>query len=123
MTDSPQWYDDEAGPIVRLYAITAGRARPAGETFDLMTVVYGSTTPLDGQTLTPEQSSILRLCREGPQPVADIAAECDLPVSVIRVLLSDLLRFGCIRVSPPVPPAELPDVRILREVINGLRAL
>ncbi|MGW1927238.1 hypothetical protein ACWCQ0_52080 [Streptomyces massasporeus] len=35
-----------------------------------------------------------------------------------RIAVEDL-----IHVTRPVPPAELPDVSILREVINGLRAL
>ncbi|CAM5631314.1 hypothetical protein SALBM217S_06180 [Streptomyces griseoloalbus] len=29
----------------------------------------------------------------------------------------------CVHVNRPVPPAELPDESILRDVINGLRAL
>jgi len=39
------------------------------------------------------------------------------------VLLGDLLEAGYVKVSRPVPPAQLPDERILREVIEGLRAL
>jgi hypothetical protein len=39
------------------------------------------------------------------------------------VLLGDLLRDGQLRVIRPVPPAELPDAGLLRDVINGLRAL
>jgi hypothetical protein len=55
--------------------------------------------------------------------VAEIAADSELPVGVVRVLLGDLLDAGLIHVSHPVPPALLPDERILREVINGLQAL
>ncbi|WP_309094671.1 DUF742 domain-containing protein [Streptomyces sp.] len=55
--------------------------------------------------------------------VAELAAGADLPVGVVRVLLGDLLELGCVTVSRPVPPAQLPDERILREVIEGLRAL
>ncbi|WP_233415669.1 DUF742 domain-containing protein, partial [Streptomyces sp. N35] len=42
---------------------------------------------------------------------------------VVRVLLGDLLELGVVRVTRPVPPAQLPDEKILREVIDGLRAL
>ncbi|MEW2491476.1 DUF742 domain-containing protein, partial [Streptomyces sp. NPDC048411] len=45
------------------------------------------------------------------------------PGALVRVLLGDLLEAGHVQVSRPVPPAQLPDERILREVINGLRAL
>ena len=55
--------------------------------------------------------------------MADLASDCGLPLGVVRVILSDLLEAGCVRVSGPTVPADLPDERILREVINGLRAL
>ena len=35
----------------------------------------------------------------------------------------ELVEDELVHVTRPVPPAELPDVSILREVINGLRAL
>jgi hypothetical protein len=66
---------------------------------------------------------ILALCRGEPLSVAELAADSDLPVGVVRVLLGDLLTRGNVRVLGPVPPAQLPDEHILREVINGLRAL
>ncbi|MCM2577612.1 DUF742 domain-containing protein [Streptomyces meridianus] len=120
---APEWFDEEAGPVVRLYAMTAGRARPTSEAFDLIAVVHaeeGDDLPLPA---SPEQAVILGLCRNAPRSVADIAADSDLPVGVVRVLLGDLLDAGLIGVSRPVPPAQLPDAGILREVINGLRAL
>ncbi|MFH8573612.1 DUF742 domain-containing protein [Streptomyces sp. NPDC017993] len=124
MTDStPHWYDDEAGPMVRLYAMTAGRARPSSEAFDLMAVVQAEDPPGEVPVLSPEQRSILALCGERPRPVADVASDSGLPLGVVRVLLSDLLAEGLIRVNRPVPPAQLPDAHILREVIDGLRAL
>ncbi|MEU8568230.1 DUF742 domain-containing protein [Streptomyces pathocidini] len=127
MSDStPHWYDDDAGPVVRLYAMTAGRARPSSEAFDLMAVVRAQPREageVDETVLSPEQRELLALCSREPRPVAEIASDSGLPLGVVRVLLSDLLTAGQIRVSRPVPPAQLPDARILREVINGLRAL
>ncbi|AJT62696.1 hypothetical protein T261_1008 [Streptomyces lydicus] len=133
MTDStPHWYDDEAGPMVRLYAMTAGRARPSSEAFELMAVVRAESRPDDdagdgpdgdGPALSPEQRTILTLCGDRPRPVADIASDSGLPLGVVRVLLSDLLVAGLIQVNRPVPPAQLPDAHILKEVIDGLRAL
>ncbi|WP_432143786.1 DUF742 domain-containing protein [Streptomyces sp. bgisy084] len=124
MTDStPHWYDDEAGPMVRLYAMTAGRARPSSAAFELMAVVQAEPRPDEDPTLSPEQQEIYRLCDERPRPVAEVASDSGLPLGVVRVLLSDLLAEGLIRVNRPVPPAQLPDAHILREVIDGLRAL
>lgn len=123
-----QWYDNEAGPLVRPYAMTGGRTRPGprGVRFDLIALVTldeGAPGPGDSTALGPEHRALIELCRVETQSVAELAAGADLPVGVVRVLLGDLLEMGCVRVSRPVPPAQLPDEKILREVIDGLRAL
>ncbi|MFF8195533.1 DUF742 domain-containing protein [Streptomyces bobili] len=122
-----QWYDNEAGPLVRPYAMTGGRTKPGptGVRFDLIALVTLDPAALDadGMGLGPEHRTLVDLCRTETQSVAELAAGSDLPVGVIRVLLGDLLELGCVTVSRPVPPAQLPDERILREVIEGLRAL
>ncbi|MFE2627679.1 DUF742 domain-containing protein [Streptomyces sp. NPDC059374] len=123
-----QWYDHEAGPLVRPYAMTGGRTRPGptGVTFDLIALVNLSGAAPgadDDSTLGPEHRALIELCRPETQSVAELAAGADLPVGVVRVLLGDLLERGRVTVSRPVPPAHLPDERILREVIEGLRAL
>lgn len=121
--DSAQWYDDEAGPLVRLYALTRGRARSDARVFNLLALVIAESGPYDDPTLSPEQVRVLELCCHAPQSVAEIAAGCDLPLGVARVLLGDLLEIGHVRVRQPKPPAALFDEHILQEVINGLRAL
>lgn len=128
-----QWYDAEAGPLVRPYAMTGGRTKPGphGVRFDLIALVVVDPAGGDGDgaggaagpPLGPEHRALLGLCRSETQSVAELAAEADLPVGVVRVLLGDLLEAGHVKVSRPVPPAQLPDERILREVIEGLRAL
>ncbi|MFK4687212.1 hypothetical protein RKD22_000147 [Streptomyces pristinaespiralis] len=123
-----QWYDAEAGPLVRPYAMTGGRTRPGPSNvrFDLIALVVVDTDGPgpDGEALLgPEHRVLLTLCRCETQSVAELAADADLPVGVVRVLLGDLLEAGYVKVRRPVPPAQLPDERILREVIEGLRAL
>ncbi|MEU7581563.1 DUF742 domain-containing protein [Streptomyces sp. NPDC041068] len=123
-----QWYDNEAGPLVRPYAMTGGRTRPgpSGVRFDLIALVTladGAPRPGEDTALGPEHRTLIELCRVETQSVAELAADADLPVGVVRVLLGDLLEMGCVKVSRPVPPAQLPDEKILREVIDGLRAL
>ncbi|MFH8610945.1 DUF742 domain-containing protein [Streptomyces sp. NPDC018029] len=123
-----QWYDNEAGPLVRPYAMTGGRTRPGprGVRFDLIALVtLDDTTPEHDDTsgLGPEHRALIELCRAETQSVAELAAGADLPVGVVRVLLGDLLEAGRVKISRPVPPAQLPDEKILREVIDGLRAL
>ncbi|MGW3496819.1 DUF742 domain-containing protein [Streptomyces sp. NPDC001020] len=122
-----QWYDHEAGPLVRPYAVTGGRTTPAltGVRFDLIALVSldSGAAGVDDASLGPEHRALVDLCRVETQSVAELAAGADLPAGVVRVLLGDLLELGCVTVSRPVPPAQLPDERILREVIEGLRAL
>ncbi|MER5655736.1 MULTISPECIES: DUF742 domain-containing protein [unclassified Streptomyces] len=123
-----QWYDQEAGPLVRPYAMTGGRTQsgPTGVHFDLIALVSldeGAPEADDDTSLGPEHRTLIELCRTETQSVAELAADADLPLGVVRVLLGDLLDRGCVTVSRPVPPAQLPDERILREVIEGLRAL
>ncbi|WP_410535162.1 DUF742 domain-containing protein [Streptomyces sp. KL2] len=151
MTD--RWFDDAAGPVVRPYAMTRGRTRSAtGGRIDPVALVVaeavdglpgapseagpgdapGTRLPTltgaagangDTGVLGPEHLDIVARCRRAPQPVAELAAVLDLPVGVVRVLVGDLVEAELVRVTRPVPPAELPDERILRDVINGLRSL
>jgi hypothetical protein len=51
------------------------------------------------------------------------AADLDLPLGVVQVLLADLRVRSLINVNNPTPPSDLPDPRILREVADGLRRL
>ncbi|BBC97263.1 MULTISPECIES: DUF742 domain-containing protein [Streptomyces] len=124
---SSHWFDDDAGPVVRPYAMTRGRTTSTAQhRLDLIAVVV--TEPAAGDpetdpTLSPEHVDIVGLCRSAPQSVAELAAELDLPIGVVRVLVGDLVHAELVHVTRPVPPAELPDESILRDVINGLRAL
>ncbi|CAM5358142.1 hypothetical protein SROCM77S_01821 [Streptomyces rochei] len=124
---SNHWFDDEAGPVVRPYAMTRGRTSSAGQhRLDLIAVVVTEPHADDPEadvTLSPEHVDIVGLCRQAPLSVAELAAELDLPVGVVRVLVGDLVDGELVHVNRPVPPAELPDEGILRDVINGLRAL
>ncbi|MFI6340418.1 DUF742 domain-containing protein [Streptomyces sp. NPDC050535] len=123
----PHWFDDEAGPVVRPYAMTRGRTTSTAQhRLDLIAVVVAESFADDSeadQSLSPEHVDIVQLCRDAPQSVAELAAELDLPVGVVRVLIGDLVDEEMVHVTRPVPPAELPDESILRDVINGLRAL
>jgi len=128
-SESDRWYDDAAGPVVRPYAMTRGRTSNAAETkIDLIALVVtqgevGDDTVLEDHTLSPEHLDIVERCQVQATSVAELAADLDLPVGVVRVLVGDLLAAAHVHIHKPVPPAELPDESLLREVINGLRAL
>ena len=128
---SQDWGDDEAeqARLVRPYTLTRGRTWHAeGDAFDVIAQIAAAEGPQAADADSdlaedPEQQAILELVRRRPLSVAEIAAETDLPLGVVRILLGDLLDAELITVSRPVPAEQLPDVGILREVIQGLRAL
>lgn len=118
-----RWLDADAGPVVRPYAFTRGRTRPVGQPLDLIAVVVATKRAKPSPAkLDPEHFSMLRLCRR-PTTVADLATDLDLPLGVVQVLLADLRERSLITVHNPIPPAKLPDPRILREVADALRRL
>jgi hypothetical protein len=118
-----QWLDRDAGPVVRPYALTGGRTRPRGESFDLLAVVGSAVDAkaIDRMMLEPEQAQVLRCCRK-PMSVADLASELDLPLGVVRIMLSDMRERGLITVGKPTR-VGLTDPRVLRDVVDALRRL
>ncbi|GAA4257311.1 DUF742 domain-containing protein [Dactylosporangium darangshiense] len=115
------WYDDDAGPVVRLFAVTRGRvARDAGR-LDVAALVTAGPSATGLEDLTPEQSEILRLCAR-PVSLAEVAAHLALPLSTARVLVSDLQGAGLLAVGPG-RYADAPSEQLLGKVLTGLRAL
>jgi hypothetical protein len=114
-----RWLDEDAGPIVPAYLLTRGRTVPASEAIDLIAVIItaGGLTPPVG--LNPEHLIILQKCTK-PTRLVDVAAELNLPIGVVRVLVGDLHAQQLVQVELP-PPA--PDAKVLLEVISGLKAL
>lgn len=106
--------------LVRPHVVTGGRAHPSRNIFDLVTLVIAVSDRTSG--LSPEKRRLIELSRGGALSVAEVAGHLGLPVSVTKVLLSDLVDSGHIAIRPPVPAAELPKTRLLQEVLDGLRA-
>ena len=118
-----RWFDREAGPVVRPYALTKGRTLPSGgESFDLIDVVVATSDRMPEHFRPgPEHRRLLSLCGR-PTPIVDLTSEIDLPLGVVRVLLGDLISEGLVRVlSTQKQPAT--DQRLLRMVLDGLESL
>jgi hypothetical protein len=113
---------EDPGPLVRLFGLTGGRARPLGETFDLVAIVTTVSMTFEPADLIPEYLAVLSACRR-PTPVADVAAQLKLPLNITRVILGDLRREGLVTIDRPQPAAQAIDERIYREVLHGLRGL
>ncbi|GAB2911337.1 DUF742 domain-containing protein [Streptomyces mayteni] len=107
----------------RLYTLTRGRSR-ASAGFDLVTLVVSESEPVPG--MQSEHRRILRLCRY-PTAVVELAADLRLPVTIVRIMLSDLLDQGLISARHPHTSAGradgLPDSQLLEQVLVGLRNL
>jgi|SRR5215204_3075188 hypothetical protein len=123
--DPPEnvWLDEEAGPVVRPYAMTRGRTRPSSGEFDLIALIVAiQPVAAVASELGPEQAAIIGLCQH-PTSVAEISAHLDLPVGIVRVLLGDLLDSGFILTREPRRITHAPSEPVLKAVINGLRSL
>lgn len=122
MTGDERWLDREAGPVVRPYAVTRGRTRPAGRTIGLIDlVVSGGRHSADARGLAPEHRRLLGLC-SAPIALADLASDADLPLGVVRVLVGDLQERGLVTVAASTAGSSQ-DEKVLRSVLDGLRAL
>jgi hypothetical protein len=109
-------------PVVRPYALVRGRTKPAGESLDVISMAYSLRVSVPDPTdLEPEHLAMLRRCAV-PMSVAELASTLELPLGVVRVLLADLRERELVRIDRP-SQERVTDVRLLREVADGLRRL
>ncbi|BDT91887.1 MULTISPECIES: DUF742 domain-containing protein [Nocardia] len=117
------WYEEDAGPLVRLFAITRGRGRAVRRELNLVTLVVDGAPGTALRRTEPEYAAIIELCRT-PQSVAEVSARLRLPLTMTKVLIGDLLDDGRLIVrsaQPPTGPES--DLGLLRAVLDGIRAL
>lgn len=117
---SDAWVDDAAGPLVRSFALTGGRAHTNNASLELLTYVVATEAAAGlRRLLHPEQQAILDRART-PASLAEIASHVDLPIGVVRVLIGDLLERGAVSLIENQSP---PDDDLLKAVIHGLQSL
>jgi hypothetical protein len=120
--EDEEWFDEAAGPLVRPYAMTGGRTRSDTLGLDLITLVVAMHNAADVD-VEPEYAGILSACQY-PTSVVEVAAKVDLPLQVVKVLLSDLINQRLIMFRSPVAPgAEPPSQHVLQAVLDGIRKL
>ncbi|TCO52466.1 DUF742 domain-containing protein [Actinocrispum wychmicini] len=116
------WVDDEAGPLVRPYAMTRGRTKPANRDLDMITLVVAAKDEIDPVALDADYVTILELCHR-PLSVAEISAHMDVPIVVVKVLVSDLMERGEVIARTPARNVKAPDLNLLQAVLDGVRRL
>jgi hypothetical protein len=117
------WLDSDAGPMVRPYAMTRGRVRPAAHLDLVAYVVTNTGAHARMPQLQPEHRTILTAARY-PITVSELAAYLDLALGVTRILLGDLIEQDLISTyEPPSGVSMMPSEHVLKAVLNGLQAL
>lgn len=112
-----------AGPLVRPYVIAQGRDHADTVKLDMISVVIAAKrAEVDEMELEPEQMRILELCRR-PQSVAEVSAHLDIPVAVVKVLLSDLLNRGLALARAPYKAQSPVSRDVLQAVLDGIHRL
>ncbi|QRN81570.1 MAG: DUF742 domain-containing protein [Nocardiopsis sp. BM-2018] len=103
--------------------MTRGRTRPGneGRRLDLITIVMAARDRAD-RVRDPELQAILTLCRR-PISVAEISARLDIPLTVVKVLLGDLVAEGDVHTRAMAPVTQLPEKKVLQAVLDGIRRL
>lgn len=114
---------EEAGPLVRPYVIAQGRDHADTVQLDMISVVIAAKrAEVDELALEPEQLRILELCRK-PQSVAEVSAHLDIPVAVVKVLISDLLNRGLALARAPYKAKSPVSRDVLQAVLDGIHRL
>jgi hypothetical protein len=115
------WFDEDAGPLVRPYAVARGRTRPTRHDLEMTTLVVAVSTDRH-VNVDREYAHILQMCR-CPLSVAEVSATLTLPLGVVKVLLSDLIDWGLIIFRSPPRTSEIPQMELLQAVLDGIRKL
>jgi hypothetical protein len=55
--------------------------------------------------------------------IAEVSATLNLPLVVVKVLLSDLIDWGLIIFRSPPRTSEVPQMELLQAVLDGIRKL
>jgi hypothetical protein len=115
------WFDEDAGPLVRPYAVARGRTRPTRHDLELITLVVAVTAD-NRIDMDPEYWRIVEICQR-PLSVAEVSAMLKLPLVVIKVLLSDLIDWGFVVFRSPPRTSDVPNMELLQAVLDGIRKL
>jgi len=126
MADDPEVEKVHTSPpaarIVRPYALTAGRTRPAVD-LPLEATLRLDTSATRRAWGEDMQGRIVSVCDS--RSVAEVSALIKSPLGVVRVLLGDLVQQGYVHVQATLTENSTDDERfdLLERTLRGLRAL
>jgi len=110
-----------AARFVRPYTLTAGRTKSKVD-LPMEATLRRQPTSV---TALPEGliGRILEMCDN--RSVAEVSAEVQMPIGVVRVLLGDLVELGYVRVQATLTDSSSFDERrdLIERTLRGLRTL
>lgn len=116
------------GRLVRPYTMTGGRTGRELPSIALEALVVSTPT---GQRMKDqfrwEAARIVDLTRRGVALV-ELAARLDVPIGVVRVLVSDLAKRGAVQLTEPRDEPVTQDdglayATLLKKVLDGIKSL
>ncbi|MFC4604753.1 DUF742 domain-containing protein [Rhodococcus kronopolitis] len=114
-----------SGPsLVRPYALTSGRTRPAVELALEALIQAQPDTANQNAELGDVDTTIVALCAQSPS-VAEIAVRVGVPIGVARVLVADLVESGQLRILATLTEDASDSERreLIERVLGGLRKI
>ncbi|WP_225056894.1 DUF742 domain-containing protein [Nocardia sp. alder85J] len=116
------WYDDAAGPLVRMYGFTRGRTQDSAPELSMITIVVAVEGAADARLrqMESEYQRIVAIARK-PRAIAEISARLGLPLRVSRILIGDLIADGYLTVSSAQAEAAADNNN--RETADLIRAI
>lgn len=120
-TSDGVWYDEDAGPLVRLYARAGGRTPVRRDDIGLSTLIH-CTPDAAPHGLSADQRAVLRLSRQ-PIALPEIAVHLGLPLGPTRLLLGELREAGLVRTGRPADDSRDAQAAVLQRLLTGLRSL
>ncbi len=119
MSAPPEHEPAPTARFVRPYTITAGRT---DATVDLPLEATLRRDSGDDGGVSNNAQRVLEICHQ--RSVAEVSALAGLPIGVVRVLLSDLVEKGLVRVQATLTDDSSRDERIelIERTLRGLRS-
>jgi Protein of unknown function (DUF742) len=116
------WYDEDAGPLVRLYARVGSRTPLLRDDLALSAIILRDADTPEPEGLSADQQAALRLSRR-PIALSEIAVHLGLPIGPTRLLLGDLLEAGLIQTRSRAEDNRDSSPAVLQRLLSGLRSL
>lgn len=106
---------------IRPYALTGGRTRARHHLLVETLISVPEFDPVLADSLMPESRMLYtRACQR--MSIAELSATLDLPLGVIRVLISDLAGQNAVYIHPTAY-AYQNNPRVLERILDGLKQL